>query len=93
VYRDQEGKRRTKQFARKKDADEWLHNAVGEVKRGVHTPDSTSITVSQAADRWLDSVRAHGREVTTVAAYDQHVRLHITPMCGAPNCRRSPPPR
>ncbi len=82
-YRDQAGKRRARQFAKKKDAEHWAVNAAGEVQRGIHTPDSTSITVAEAADLWLDSVRANGREPTTVAAYDQHVRLHIVPKCGA----------
>ncbi|GIW57042.1 MAG: site-specific integrase [Nitrospiraceae bacterium] len=52
------------------------------MQQGIHTPDSISITVAQAADQWLDSVRASDREPTTIAAYDQHVRLHIVPVCG-----------
>lgn len=82
-YRDQAGKRRAKQFSHKKAAEQWAVNAAGEVQRGIHTPDSTSITVAQAAQRWLDAVRANKREATTVAAYEQHVRLHIVPKCGA----------
>ena len=72
-YRDQAGKRRFKQFARKKDAEAWGVNAASEVQRGVHTADSTSITLSRAADLWLAHVKASDREPTTVAAYDQHV--------------------
>jgi integrase len=82
-YKDQGGKRRSKQFKRKKDADAWATRTASEVQRGVHTPESTSVTVSEAADLWLESVRAHDREPTTVAAYEQHVRLHIVPRCGA----------
>ncbi|SFO94305.1 tyrosine-type recombinase/integrase [Qipengyuania nanhaisediminis] len=82
-YRDQAGKRRFKQFQRRKEADAWELNARGEVAKGIHTPDSVSITVEKAAERWIDSVRAANREPTTVAAYDQHVRLHIVPKCGA----------
>lgn len=82
-YRDQAGKRRAKQFARKKDAEAWSTNAASEVQRGVHTPDSTSISVAAAAEQWIKSVRANGREPTTIAAYSQHVRLHIVPKCGA----------
>lgn len=85
-YRDQSGKRRFKQFQRRKEADAWELKARSEVVQGVHTPDSISITVSQAADRWLDSVRAikdPPREPTTIAGYEQHVRLHIVPKCGA----------
>ncbi|WP_333839303.1 tyrosine-type recombinase/integrase [Novosphingobium sp.] len=82
-YRDQTGKRRAKQFALKKAAEAWATNARAEVQRGIHTPDSTSITIEAAAKIWLDTVRANGREPTTIAAYDQHVRLHIVPKCGA----------
>lgn len=82
-YRDAAGNRRSKQFQRKKDADVWSVNALAEVQRGVHTPDSTSITVANAATKWLDGVRDSNREPTTVAAYEQHVRLHIVPRCGA----------
>lgn len=82
-YRDAAGKRRAKQFTRKKDADFWAVNALAEVQRGVHTPESISITVAKAADLWLDSVRACDREYTTIAAYEQHIRLHIVPRCGA----------
>jgi integrase len=82
-YKDQAGKRRAKQFVRKKEAEAWLINAASEVQKGVHTPDSTSVTVERAAKLWLDSIRAADREPTTVAAYDQHVRLHIVPRCGA----------
>lgn len=82
-YRDPAGRRRSKQFARKKDADAWAVNALAEVQRGVHTPDSMSITVADAAAKWLDRVRDSNREPTTLAAYEQHVRLHIVPRCGA----------
>lgn len=81
-YKDQHGNRRSKQFLRKKDADVWAVTAASEVQRGIHTPDSLSISVEQAADLWLESVRANDREPTTVAAYEQHVRLHIVPKCG-----------
>ena len=81
-YKDQTGKRRSKQFERKKDAEAWELNARSEVVRGVHTPDSISIDVEAAAKLWLAGVRRAGREPTTIAAYDQHVRLHILPKCG-----------
>lgn len=82
-YRDAAGERRSRQFPRKKEADAWAVNALSEVQRGVHTPDSISITVAKAAELWLDSVRASDRESTTIASYDQHIRLHIVPKCGA----------
>lgn len=81
-YRDAAGKRRSKQFARKKDADAWSTQAAWHVTQGTHTPDSQSITVKKAAGQWVERARRDGLEPTTVAAYEQHVRLHIEPLCG-----------
>ena len=82
-YRDAAGKRRFKQFARKKDAEAWSTQAAWQVSQGTHTPESQSITVKAAAKQWLDRARRDNLEPTTIAAYDQHVRLHIEPLCGA----------
>src|SRR5690554_5747716 len=82
-YRDQSGKRRAKQFSRKKDAEAWQVGAAWQVSQGTHTADSQSITVEQAGKLWIETVTLKGREATTIAAYDQHVRLHINPLCGA----------
>jgi len=82
-YKDSAGVRRSKQFDRKKEAEAWLINASWEVKQGTHTPDSKSITVAAAAQIWLDQAAREGLEPTTIAAYEQHVRLHINPLCGA----------
>lgn len=81
-YRDQAGKRRSKQFNRKKDAEAWRVGAAWQVSQGVHTVDSESITITKAAELWLASCHAGELEPTTIAAYDQHVRLHIVPLCG-----------
>lgn len=81
-YKDSSGKRRSKQFARKKDADAWLTQAAWHVTQGTHTPDSQSITVKKAGELWLARARRENLEETTIAAYDQHVRLHINPLCG-----------
>lgn len=81
-YRDSGGKRRSKQFARKKDAEAWVTHATYQVSQGTHTPDSLSSTVGKAAQQWLDRARREDLEPTTIAAYGQHVRLHIEPLCG-----------
>jgi integrase len=81
-YRDQAGKRRAKQFAKKKDAEAWLTTAAYQVSQGTHTPDSQTITIAKAADLWLARGKREKLEASTLAAYDQHVRLHIAPMCG-----------
>jgi integrase len=81
-YRDSAGKRRAKQFARKKDAEAWATQAAYQVSQGTHTPDSVSITFRKAAEQWVERARREGLEPTTIAAYDQHVRLHLNPLCG-----------
>lgn len=81
-YRDVGGNRRSKQFLRKKDAQAWSVSALSEVQRGTHTADSQSITIELAAGQWLDLKRANDLEPSTIASYEQHVRLHIVPLCG-----------
>lgn len=82
-YRDGGGKRRFKQFERKKDADDFLLTVRGEVRKGVHVAESQSITVKQAADLWIERAEADGLEASTIASYKQHRDLHIVPAIGA----------
>ena len=79
-YLDQVGKRRLKTFARKKEAEAYVATAVVEVRSGLHTPDSQSITVAEATKLWLSSCGALER--TTLDSYRNHVELHITPYLG-----------
>jgi len=78
-YTGQSGKRHVKTFARKKDADAFIAKAKVEVREGVHTADSDSVTIRDAADLWLTTGAARGLERATLAAYEQHARLHIIP--------------
>ncbi len=82
-YRDTAGKRRAKQFARKKDAETWLTKAAYDVSQGTHTPDSTSITVTEAAKLWISKAQAEDRERSTVKSYKELERLHISPLIGS----------
>lgn len=82
-YVDPAGKRRRKQFDRKKEAEGWITRAAFEVSQGTHTADSASISVAKAGDLWLARGQREGLEPTTLAAYGQHLRLHIVPLCGA----------
>jgi integrase len=68
-YRDQNGKRRHKQFDRKRDADEFLVKILPEVRDGAHTPDRGSITVAEASDLWLQRCEAKGFGRGTMATY------------------------
>jgi integrase len=76
-YFDQSGKRHIKTFKTKKEADAWLVNARGEVQRGVHTPESTSITVAEAAELWIETSELERLERSTLRQYRNHVDLHI----------------
>jgi integrase len=87
-YTDQAGKRHLKTFERKKDADAWLIDARSEVKRGVHNPDSTSITVSEAAELWIRRGELEKLERSTLRQYRNHVKLHINPLVGATKLAR-----
>ena len=81
-YTVQSGKRHVKTFARKKDADAFIAKAKVEVREGVHTADSDSVTVAEAAGFWLKTGAARGLERGTLAGYEQHARLHIIPSLG-----------
>lgn len=81
-YVDQSGKRRLKTFERKKDAENFHAVAKVEIKAGIHTADSSSITVAEAGERWLAACVNAGLERTTIDAYRSHVHLHINPFLG-----------
>ncbi len=81
-YADQAGKRRLRTFERKKDADDFDASARVEVKAGIHTPDSSSITVGQAGERWITACTAAKLERTTIDSYRAHLDLHIVPFIG-----------
>jgi integrase len=81
-YVDQAGKRRLKTFKKKKEADAFETRSRFEITQGTHTPDSASITVAEAAEKWLETCHANGLEPATIDAYEQHARLHIKPFLG-----------
>src|SRR5258705_10309407 len=70
-YTGQSGKRHVKTFARKKDADAFIAKGKVEVREGVHTADSDSVTIRDAADLWLTTGAARGLERASLAAYEQ----------------------
>jgi integrase len=79
---DQDGKRRAKLFARKKDADAFLVDIRPKVRDGIYVHDSDSVTVGEAAQDWLKHCVARekaGRrmEKATLRDYQDKVRLHI----------------
>jgi integrase len=83
AYADQGGTRRTKNFERKRDADAFHASVSVDMRKGIHVPDSQSVTVAEAARIWLDACAGRGLERATLAPYRQHVDLHIVPLIGA----------
>lgn len=81
-YKDQKGKRRARQFLRKRDADEFRVRAEGEIASGIHTADRASITVAQAADLWIAKADLRKRDRGTLKAYRELRDLHIVPLIG-----------
>jgi integrase len=81
-YVDQDGDRHIETFERKKDADARHDKVRMDVRQGVHTAASKSITVAEAAESWIKRIEAEGRERGTLAQYRQHVKLHIAPRIG-----------
>jgi integrase len=80
-YTDQAGTRRLRTFDRRKEADAFAGAVSVDVRRGIHVPDSQSITVAEAARLWLEG--ATNLERTTLLQYRTHVDLHIVPLIGS----------
>jgi integrase len=87
-YFDQDQKRRLKTFTTKKAADAWLVQARSQVAAGTHTPESTSITVAEAAAQWIKRGELEGLERSTLDKYRNHVTLHINPAIGSTKLAR-----
>src|SRR5689334_17626631 len=64
-YTDQDGERHIKTFERKKDADAHEAAVRVDVSKGVHTPESRSVTVADAAENWLSYIELKRRERST----------------------------
>jgi integrase len=81
-YSDQAGKRRMKTFRLKKEADAFETRSRFEITQGTHTPDSASITITEAADLWIETCAGRRLERSTIDSYRQHIRFHIRPFIG-----------
>jgi hypothetical protein len=82
-YFDQNGKRHQQQFRTKGEADAFLVQARGEVAKGIHTPTSTSITVAEACERWLQTCEQKELSRSTPTNYRRMVNHHIVPLIGS----------
>jgi integrase len=77
------GRRHIKTFVRKKDADRHYATVTVDVAKGIHTPESRSLTVARAAEDWLVTAELEGLERSTLVQYRAHVRKYIAPRIGA----------
>jgi integrase len=73
------GHRHIKTFKTQKAAKAWLVGTQHEVKQGIHTPESASITVAAAADLWIERGVLEQLERSTLHQYRIHVARHIKP--------------
>ena len=90
-YVDQDGDRHIKTFKRKKEAEEYSDQVGVDVRAGVHTPPSKSITVAQAAENWIRSVAlrvARRRRWRSTAS----TPATLPTLSAAENSPASPPP-
>lgn len=87
-YKDASGAWRSKTFERQADARAFLVEAESDVSKGLHVVDRDSVTVREAADRWLAACE-RGRagrppvEEQTLRLYRVLTRRHIVPVLGA----------
>jgi len=82
AYRDAEKARRFETFPTKRQADSRRKEIENELVRGVHTAKSTSITVANAADLWLQHCEAEGLEPATMIVSRNNLKHHLLPMIG-----------
>jgi integrase len=78
-YRDADGKQRLRTFKRESDAKDWEAQLRGDLKKGVHRPDSTSAVLRDAVGSWLARAEAEKLEPTTITNYEIMCRRHIEP--------------
>jgi integrase len=87
-YKDQGGKRRSKQFDRQKDADAYRRQVERELEQGIHVADRETVTFGEACEAWLDDCERRWRirdrmSGVTLQGYRRFVRYHIEPAIGA----------
>lgn len=81
-YTDRAGRRRTKNFSRKKDAEEWRDRNGQQIRQGTFTADSDSVTLAQAGKSLIQHCKEEGLERTTWEDYQVVLANHIEPVMG-----------
>jgi integrase len=81
-FRDQSGRRRNKNFEKKREAEAYLDEVKRQIRDGSFVADEDSVTVQSASRDYLSSGAVRALELGTQVQYEQHVRLYIQPMLG-----------
>ena len=87
-YKDSSGKRRSKDFALKRDADTFAGTIGGEIVAGRHVHDRDSVTIAEAVEAWLTACEQTGVgggdpvEPHTIRQYRQMAEDHIVEILG-----------
>jgi integrase len=81
-YVDQRGKRHIKTFQKKKAADAYQAIVAVDVRKGVHTPDSESVTIADAGESWIETGEDNNLERSSLNEYRRHLDMHIKPYLG-----------
>lgn len=83
-YKDQYGKRRAKQFARKRDADAFLASALGEIRKGTYVHSADAPVLAESIETWLTYCKGRigvgGEDHLERATYEDYqgkVRKHL----------------
>ena len=76
-----EGKRVSKTFKVRKEAQEWINTITGQVRQGL-TYSSAKTTVDELLTEWLNIKRTKSRPATN-ESYSRLARLYISPALGA----------
>ena len=80
-YKDAKGRRVVRTFDLKRNAEAFAEKHRVDARSGLGIADSRAM-LKTAAERWIEQVKADGREPTTVAGYRQHIDKHILPRLG-----------
>jgi integrase len=81
-YRDKQGSRHIETFDKKSLAVARHAEVDVKIRAGVHVARSTSLTIEEAGQQWLEASETAGLEASTVEQYEAHLRLHINPLIG-----------
>ena len=77
------GKRRQATFRTRKAAEQHRATYIVEIREGTHTAASETITVAEAAERWIKRAEREDLELSTVRAYRNLARYHVVPVLGS----------